>query len=37
VVNAITASALRLTPPLNISEADMDAAVDILGRVLQSL
>ncbi len=37
VVNAITASALRLTPPLNISDADMDTAVDILGRVLQSL
>ena len=34
VVNAVTASALRLAPPLNVSDAEIDEAVAILERVL---
>jgi predicted acetylornithine/succinylornithine family transaminase len=34
VVNAITASALRLAPPLTISDAEIDEAVAILASVL---
>ena len=36
VVNGITPTALRLTPPLTVSEAHIDEAVDILGGVLSS-
>jgi acetylornithine/succinyldiaminopimelate/putrescine aminotransferase len=35
VVNAVTDSALRLAPSLLVSEAEIDEAVDILGRVLE--
>jgi predicted acetylornithine/succinylornithine family transaminase len=34
VVNAITASALRLTPPLTVTDAEIDEAVAILAEVL---
>ena len=34
VVNAVTASALRLAPALNVSEAEIDEAVAILEQVL---
>jgi len=34
VLNAVTASALRLAPSLLVSEAEMDEAVAILGEVL---
>ncbi|MEO7836248.1 MAG: aminotransferase class III-fold pyridoxal phosphate-dependent enzyme, partial [Acidimicrobiales bacterium] len=34
VVNAVTTSALRLAPPLLVSNDEIDEAVDILGRVL---
>jgi 4-aminobutyrate aminotransferase-like enzyme len=34
VVNAITPTALRLAPPLTISEAELDEAVTILAGVL---
>jgi acetylornithine/N-succinyldiaminopimelate aminotransferase len=34
VVNAVTASALRLAPPLNVSDAEIDEAVRILEQVL---
>ena len=34
VVNAVTASALRLAPPLNVSDGEIDEAVDILASVL---
>ena len=34
VVNAITASALRLTPPLTVTDAEIDEAVAILAGVL---
>jgi predicted acetylornithine/succinylornithine family transaminase len=34
VVNAVTASALRLAPPLTVSDAEIDEAVDILAQVL---
>jgi predicted acetylornithine/succinylornithine family transaminase len=34
VVNAVTASALRLAPPLTISDAEIDEAVSILAGVL---
>jgi len=37
VVNAITATALRLTPPLTVTEAEMDRAVEILAGVLSAL
>jgi len=36
VVNAITASALRLTPPLTVTEAEIDEAVAILAGVLRT-
>ena len=35
VVNAVTASALRLAPPLNVSDAEIDEAVEILANVLK--
>lgn len=35
VTNAVTATALRLAPPLNVSTADIDEAVGILRSVLQ--
>lgn len=35
VINAVTGSALRLAPPLLVSEAEIDEAVAILGRVLE--
>ena len=34
IVNAVTPDTLRLAPPLIVSEAEIDAAVDILGTVL---
>ena len=34
VVNAVTASALRLAPALNVSEAEINEAVAILEQVL---
>jgi len=34
VVNAVTPTALRLAPPLLVSDGEIDEAVDILGRVL---
>jgi 4-aminobutyrate aminotransferase-like enzyme len=34
VVNAVTPSALRLAPPLLVSDAEIDAAVAILEEVL---
>lgn len=34
VVNAVTASALRLAPPLTVSDAEIDEAVATLGKVL---
>jgi predicted acetylornithine/succinylornithine family transaminase len=36
VVNAVTASALRLAPPLTVSPAEIDEAVSILASVLSS-
>jgi acetylornithine/N-succinyldiaminopimelate aminotransferase len=36
VLNAITATALRLTPPLTVSEQEIDAAVAILTEVLSA-
>jgi len=36
VVNAVTDSALRLAPSLLVSEAEIDEAVEILGRVLEA-
>ena len=35
VVNPVTDSALRLAPPLNVSDAEIDEAVAILDKVLQ--
>jgi acetylornithine/N-succinyldiaminopimelate aminotransferase len=35
VVNAVSASALRLAPPLTVSDAEVDAAVTILAEVLR--
>ena len=35
VTNAVTATALRLAPPLNVSTADIDEAVGIIRSVLQ--
>lgn len=37
VVNAVTATALRLAPPLTVSEEEIDEAVEILNRVLAEL
>ncbi|HEX9260672.1 MAG TPA: acetylornithine/succinylornithine family transaminase [Acidimicrobiales bacterium] len=37
VVNAVTGSALRLAPPLNVSPEEVDEAVAILGGVLADL
>jgi predicted acetylornithine/succinylornithine family transaminase len=34
VINAVTPTALRLAPPLNVSDAEIDEAVAILARVL---
>jgi len=34
VVNAVTPSALRLAPPLTVSDAEIDEALGILGKVL---
>jgi acetylornithine/N-succinyldiaminopimelate aminotransferase len=34
VVNAVTPTALRLAPPLTVSNAEIDEAVAIIGRVL---
>ena len=34
VVNAVTATALRLAPPLTVSDAEIDEAVRILSTVL---
>jgi predicted acetylornithine/succinylornithine family transaminase len=34
VLNAVTASALRLAPPLTVSDAEIDEAVALLGKVL---
>ena len=36
VVNGITESALRLAPPLTVSEGEIDEAVALLGRILAS-
>jgi predicted acetylornithine/succinylornithine family transaminase len=36
VLNAVTATALRLAPPLNISDDDLDEGVAILAKVLAS-
>ena len=36
VVNAVTATALRLAPPLNVSDDHLDEAVAIIGRALTS-
>jgi acetylornithine/N-succinyldiaminopimelate aminotransferase len=36
VVNAVTATALRLAPPLNVSDDHIDEAVAIIGRALVS-
>jgi predicted acetylornithine/succinylornithine family transaminase len=36
VVNAVTPTALRLAPPLTVSEAEIDEAVALLGKVLAS-
>jgi acetylornithine/succinyldiaminopimelate/putrescine aminotransferase len=36
VVNAVTASALRLAPPLTVSSAEIDEAVSLIGRVLEA-
>ena len=36
VVNAVTASALRLAPPLTVSSAEIDEAVALIGAVLAS-
>ena len=37
VVNGITPTAIRLTPPLTVSEAEIDEAIDLLGAVLEEL
>jgi acetylornithine/N-succinyldiaminopimelate aminotransferase len=37
VVNAVTDSALRLAPPLTVSETEIDDAVAILGKVLEAV
>jgi acetylornithine/N-succinyldiaminopimelate aminotransferase len=37
VVNAVTPSALRFAPPLTVSDAEIDEAVAIVGRVLAAL
>jgi acetylornithine aminotransferase len=34
VVNAVTSTALRLTPPLNVSEEEIEEALQILAAVL---
>ncbi len=34
VVNAVTPTALRLAPPFTVSDAEIDEAVAILGKVL---
>ena len=34
VVNAVTPTAIRLAPPLTVSDEEIDAAVAILGKVL---
>ncbi len=36
VLNAVTASALRLAPPLNVTDAEIDEAVTLLAKVLAS-
>ena len=36
VVNAITGTALRLTPPLTVTEAEIDEAVELLAAVLSA-
>ena len=36
VVNAVTPTALRFAPPLTVSDAEIDEAVAILGKVLAS-
>jgi predicted acetylornithine/succinylornithine family transaminase len=36
VVNAVTPTALRLAPPLTVSDAEIDEAVALLGKVLAS-
>jgi acetylornithine/N-succinyldiaminopimelate aminotransferase len=36
VVNAVTATALRLAPPLTVSDAEIDAAVGIVAAVVRS-
>ena len=35
VTNAVTATALRLAPPLNVSSAEIDEAVSLIRFVLQ--
>jgi len=37
VVNGITPTAIRLTPPLTVSEAEIDEAIELLGSVLEEL
>jgi acetylornithine/N-succinyldiaminopimelate aminotransferase len=37
VVNAITPTALRLTPPLTVTEAEIDEAVTLLAQVLDGV
>jgi predicted acetylornithine/succinylornithine family transaminase len=37
VLNAVTASALRLAPPLLVSDAEIDEAIAILGTVLEGV
>jgi acetylornithine/succinyldiaminopimelate/putrescine aminotransferase len=36
VVNAVTPSTVRLAPPLTVSDAEIDEALAILGRVLEA-
>ena len=36
VINAVTDSALRLAPSLLVSEAEIDEAVEVLGRALEA-
>jgi acetylornithine/succinyldiaminopimelate/putrescine aminotransferase len=36
VINAVTPTALRLAPPLTVSEGEIDEAVAILGKVLEA-
>ena len=35
VVNAVTPTALRLTPPITVSDAEIEEALDIITEVLR--